>query len=417
MTKNHILKNSLQTPLLRSQLDSIHDRMASPGAAGHTSSAVELSSVIEIVADLERSLGSNLQTVALRLAGFEKIVNVDLLNKRIQDLESAAIADKERMAELAREQAFSKKKLAEMAADLDSFKRRSSAAASSAAAADPSRGSRSSSKASKGDDESRGESRGEEEEAPKRAKKAKRRRDDDSDDSDEEEQQEDDSTDSEDDYRFKSRKSKSHYPPPKKASTALKMEERELYDYELRMLFEDIEGYFSKSMRRQLYDSLSSNFNFKKEIDGICGGRESVNREVMERFFSEITLSIYEQRQIQLECWRIMNQDKTESRGRPMGAVGLHKRAKDFDKMRKKQPPSKQQIEKKKKKPRRDRDEEEEEAPASSSSAADAADAGDATAIVPYVPVPPLPPATPGEAPYQSIFKGMLDADGNVIEW
>jgi regulator of replication initiation timing len=251
--------------------------------------STEFSKIIQIVDDLEKSLNTDVNVIAVRQSSFEKKVDVDSLLRRIAKLESNDIETRSQVSDLKKSLEEANQHMSELKDQNDTLKNRFLSL-------------------------SRSRTVKEEPESKKRKQES------------EEEYSE---TESENE-RERERELKI-LPKSSKKGAKSPIGDSELFDFERTVLFEDVEK-FSKRNRQQLLTHLES---FKNEISELCPECSEVDSKLLEKLFSEYTLTAPEQRQIQLDCWSIMTQDEPKGRGRPMASVGLHKRAKELFKSRK----------------------------------------------------------------------------------
>lgn len=286
------------------------------------SSSIDFEKIKKVISDLETTFGGAIQAIAARQTCFEKKCNFEVFDKKILSLQSTEIDVHSRLVKQEEELEEAKSKIARLQEEVETLRRGFLSIRSSKSTIHQSEQSKQSksgifleSKDSNSKDSKRED---------------KRYRDDSSFD----ENEDNDDTDSED-RPMKKHKSVNgnFFMPSKQKNNQKPISECELFDYELKILYEDV-SHFNRMFRKQLYEHLEEG-GFRKELEKLCGDMKEVNDSILEKFFKTVELSVQDQRQIQLDCWAIMTQDSPKGRGRPMASVGLHKRAKEALKERK----------------------------------------------------------------------------------
>jgi hypothetical protein len=295
------------------------------------SSSIDFEKIIKVISDLETNFGGSIQAIAARQTSFEKKSNIEGFDKRIVRLEGTEIDVHSRLLKQEEELEESRSKIARLQEEIETLRR-------GFLSLRPSRNALQSQVSLSAVDEDSSKSKIVEKESSSFKREDKRYRDDSSFD-EHDNDNEDEDTESEDrplkKHKSQNQKHISHggfYMPSKQKNFQKPIIECELFDYELKILYEDV-SHFNRLFRKQLYEHLEEG-GFKKELEKLCGDMKEVNDSILEKFFKTVQLSVQEQRQIQLDCWAIMTQDSPKGRGRPMASVGLHKRAKEAQKER-----------------------------------------------------------------------------------
>jgi len=245
--------------------------------------SLEISKIINIVDDLEKSLKGDVNIIAIRQATFEKKVDVESLLRRLSRLESNESELKTRSLELNKKLEEAVQQITDLTSQVDTLRNRCLSLARSTSTTKD---------------------------------ETKRKREESEEDTESEHEHESSSSSS---SSLKDKKTK----PP--------IGDSELFDFEIEVLLDDV-AKFSERNRQQLLAHLDS---FKTELNGLSPNCTEVNSKLLKELFSQYILTPHEQRQIQLDCYTIMTQDEPKGRGRPMASVGLHKRAKEISKKRK----------------------------------------------------------------------------------
>lgn len=244
--------------------------------------------IIKHFFELESQVTGSIQSIAARQTVFEKKCGTDNLDKRIQRLESTEINVQTRLLEKDQENEELNKKMSRIQQELESLRHAFLSIRSSKA--EPNQ-------------------------------KIDFQHDDHLDDNEE---------------RRPLKKSKSDagfFMVSKPKGTQKSIPESDLFDFEVKMLLQDVST-FDKTYCQQLYDHINEQ-GLGSQLETICGNLKEVTHTVLEKFLKTFQLTSREQRQIQLDCWGIMTQDSIKGRGRPMESIGLHKRAKEYQKQRK----------------------------------------------------------------------------------